>query len=157
MRRKGFFSMKIKTEWGGLGFSAYAVSRVLRVVQSRSPSAGATVAVPNSLGPGELLECYGTPAQRERYLPRLTNGELIPCFALTAPHSGSDAASMTESDGYVVKGEDGRLGIRCRCVRGGLGSQPPGGEGGGLAQGLGGWLCQPVAAPIGLSPLNLLL
>ena len=32
-----------------------------------------------------------------------------------------------------------------------------GSGGGGLAQGLGGWLCWPVTAPIGLSPLNLLL
>jgi len=69
------------------------------------------VAVPNSLGPGELLVAYGTQAQKENYLPRLCSGELIPCFALTAPHSGSDAASMKEADGYVVV-EDGKLGIR---------------------------------------------
>jgi len=111
LRRRGFFCLKLHKEWGGKGFSSHAVSRVLQKVQSRSPSAGVTVAVPNSLGPGELLMCYGTPAQKENFLPRLCSGELIPCFALTAPHSGSDAASMKESDGYVVE-ENGVLGVR---------------------------------------------
>lgn len=109
LRTKGFFALKISTEWGGMGFSAYAVSKILRKIQSVSPNAGATVAVPNSLGPGELLTGYGTAEQKANYLPRLANGELIPCFALTAPHSGSDAASMHEANGVVRKGADGKL------------------------------------------------
>ena len=66
------------------------------MISTRSSSAAGTVTVPNSLGPGELLVRYGTRAQRDYYLPRLARGELIPCFGLTAPHSGSDAASMSE-------------------------------------------------------------
>ena len=46
-----------------------------------------------SLGPAELLLHYGTEAQKDHYLPRLARGEEIPCFALTEPHAGSDAAS----------------------------------------------------------------
>lgn len=111
LRTKGFFALKISTEWGGLGFSAYAVSKILRRIQTVSPNAGATVAVPNSLGPGELLTGYGTDAQKANYLPRLANGELIPCFALTAPHSGSDAASMHEASGVVRKAAGGGLEI----------------------------------------------
>jgi acyl-CoA dehydrogenase len=60
--------------------------------------------VPNSLGPGELLEKYGTAAQKEKYLGRLARGEEIPCFALTGPHSGSDAAGMRDV-GVVCKAE----------------------------------------------------
>ena len=45
--------------------------------------ANATVAVPNSLGPGELLVRYGTPEQQQYFLPRLASGQLIPCFGLT--------------------------------------------------------------------------
>jgi acyl-CoA dehydrogenase len=45
--------------------------------------------VPNSLGPGELIEKYGTPEQKHHYLPRLAKGLEVPCFALTGPTSGS--------------------------------------------------------------------
>ena len=70
--------------------------------------------VPNSLGPGELIEKYGTDAQKEYYLPRLAKGEEIPCFALTGPTSGSDAATMRDI-GIVTRGvHDGKetLGVR---------------------------------------------
>ena len=59
--------------------------------------------VPNSLGPGELIEKYGTEEQKAHYLPRLAKGAEIPCFALTGPFSGSDAASMRDV-GIVTKG-----------------------------------------------------
>lgn len=59
-------------------------------------SAGSTVMVPNSLGPAELLLHYGTDEQRNHFLPRLAVGEEIPCFALTGPTSGSDAAAMPD-------------------------------------------------------------
>jgi len=53
-------------------------------------------------GPGELLMRYGTEEQKNYFLPRLAAGDLIPCFGLTAPHSGSDAASMSEAFGEVA-------------------------------------------------------
>ena len=58
---------------------------------------------------GELLIRYGTEEQKEYFLPRLASGELVPCFGLTSPHSGSDAASMSEAYGEVVE-RDGKLG-----------------------------------------------
>ncbi|HHY48938.1 MAG TPA: acyl-CoA dehydrogenase, partial [Alphaproteobacteria bacterium] len=73
-----------------------AQSQVVSKVASRSVAAGITVMVPNSLGPGELLERYGTPEQKEKYLGRLASGQEIPCFALTGPHAGSDAAGMRD-------------------------------------------------------------
>jgi acyl-CoA dehydrogenase len=88
--------MLIGREYGGLGFSAQAQSQVVSKIASRSFAAGITVMVPNSLGPGELLEKYGTPAQKEKYLSRLANGLEVPCFALTGPHAGSDAAGMRD-------------------------------------------------------------
>ena len=94
MRNKGFFAMKIPKEWGGLGFSTMAVSSVLAKLGSHCFDANATVAVPNSLGPGELLVRYGTAAQQAYFLPRLADGTLIPCFGLTGPQSGSDATSL---------------------------------------------------------------
>ena len=103
LKRKGFFAMIIQKKYGGLEFSAYAHSCVLAKLSSRSATVSSTVAVPNSLGPGELLQHYGTEEQKNHYLPRLARGEDIPCFALTGPRAGSDAASLPDT-GVVCKG-----------------------------------------------------
>ena len=95
--------MIIPKEHGGLGFSPYAHSEVVRKLSSRSLAAAVTVMVPNSLGPGELLMRFGTKEQQERWLPRLADGRDIPCFGLTSPEAGSDAASMIDT-GVICKG-----------------------------------------------------
>lgn len=95
-REKGFFSIIIPKQYGGLEFSAYAHSQVVMKIASRSIACAVTVMVPNSLGPAELLMSYGTEAQKDYYLPRLASAEEIPCFALTGPFSGSDAANMPD-------------------------------------------------------------
>jgi len=110
MRNEGFFALKIPKEWGGKGFSTHAVSQILVKLGTHSMDANATVAVPNSLGPGELLARYGTDEQKEYFLPRLADGTLIPCFGLTGPHSGSDATSLIQSD-CVVEERNGELGV----------------------------------------------
>ena len=96
LKEHGFLGMLISKDYGGLGFSAQAQSQVVSKVASRSVAAGITVMVPNSLGPGELLEKYGTPEQKDKYLRRLAKGVEVPCFALTGPYAGSDAASMRD-------------------------------------------------------------
>ena len=103
LKDNGFFGMLIGKAHGGLGFSAQAQSMVVSKIASRSIAAAITVMVPNSLGPGELLEKYGTAEQREKYLRRLAKGEEIPCFALTGAHAGSDAAGMRDV-GVVTRG-----------------------------------------------------
>jgi acyl-CoA dehydrogenase len=99
-----FFAMIIKKEFGGLQFSAFAQSRVLQKLSGVSAVLSTSVGVPNSLGPGELLQHYGTPEQQQHYLPRLATGEEIPCFALTGPEAGSDAGSLPDT-GIVCKGK----------------------------------------------------
>src|SRR5579864_2910475 len=103
LKAKGFFAMIIPKKYGGLEFSAYAHSCVLVKIASRSATASSTVAVPNSLGPAELLNHYGTEEQKNYYLPRLARGDEVPCFALTAPRAGSDAASIPDT-GVVCRG-----------------------------------------------------
>jgi len=96
LKENKFFAMIIKKKFGGLEFSAYAQSRVLQKLTGVSTVLASTVGVPNSLGPGELLQEYGTQAQQDYYLPRLANGEAIPCFALTSPEAGSDAGAIPD-------------------------------------------------------------
>ncbi len=114
IKKNKFFGMIVPEQYGGLGFSAIGHSAVITKLSSRSVPLGTTIMVPNSLGPAELLLHYGTEEQKEYYLPRLATGQDIPCFALTEPEAGSDAASP-RSRGVVCKGMfDGKevLGMR---------------------------------------------
>lgn len=114
LKEHKFFGMIIPKEYGGLGFSAYAHSEVVRTVSTRSVAAAVSVMVPNSLGPGELLMQFGTKEQRDHWLPRLADGREVPAFGLTSLEAGSDAASMIDS-GVVCRDDfDGEevVGIR---------------------------------------------
>lgn len=114
IKKHKFFAMIIPKRYGGLEFSAYANAMVIQKLASRNSTASSTVGVPNSLGPAELLLHYGTEAQKDRWLPGLASGEEIPCFALTSPQAGSDAAALIDT-GVICKGEwEGEeiLGIR---------------------------------------------
>ena len=114
IKDNGFFGLIIPKEYGGKGFSAYAHSQIVTKLSTRSCAGAVTVMVPNSLGPAELLIHYGTVEQKNYYLPRLARGEEIPCFALTGPHAGSDAASIPDT-GIVCRGTyDGKetVGLR---------------------------------------------
>jgi len=114
IKEQGFLGIIIPKRYGGLEFSARAHSAIMMKLASRSGTAAISCMVPNSLGPAELLLRYGTEAQKDHYLPRLARGEEVPCFGLTNPHAGSDAASIPDF-GVVCEGEfEGRqvLGMR---------------------------------------------
>ncbi len=111
LKDKGFYGMNISPDYGGLGFSATAISAVISKLSSRSVPLGITAMLPNSLGPAELLHHYGTVDQKAKWLPRLAEGKEVPCFALTEPEAGSDASSIS-SRGVVFRGEDGEPWIR---------------------------------------------
>ncbi len=102
IKKERFLSMIIPKEYGGLGFTSQGNAAVVTKISTRSLTAAVSVMVPNSLGPGELLMHFGTQAQKDHYLPRLAVGDEIPCFALTSPMAGSDAASMPD-EGVVCK------------------------------------------------------
>lgn len=111
IKDKKFFGMIIPKEYGGLGFSATAHSRVIEKLVSRSQVLAITIMVPNSLGPAELILKHGTQKQKNRYLSDLAHGIQVPCFGLTEPNAGSDATSIT-SNGVIFKDENGNLKIR---------------------------------------------
>ncbi|MCC6658870.1 MAG: acyl-CoA dehydrogenase [Rhodocyclaceae bacterium] len=103
LKEKGFLGMIIPKRYGGLEFSAFAHSEVVTKLSTRCAATAVSVMVPNSLGPAELLLHYGTEEQKNHYLPRLARGLDIPCFALTSPWAGSDAASIPDQ-GIVCRG-----------------------------------------------------
>jgi len=108
LKENKFFAMIIPVAYGGLGFSPSAQSKVVTKIASAGHiGLAVTVMVPNSLGPGELLMHYGTQPQRDKYLPKLSSGEMIPCFGLTGLYNGSDATTLidsakTDGDEFVV-------------------------------------------------------
>ena len=113
LKKHKAFSYIIKKKYNGLELPVETQSRVLVKLASINPSIAVTVMVPNSLGPGELLQHYGTDAQKTQYLPKLATGELIPCFGLTGPNNGSDAVGKIDS-GVIVKDADGKIVINVK-------------------------------------------
>lgn len=106
-----FFSFIIREEFGGKELSVQELSSVLTKIASNNPALGVIIMVPNSLGPGELLQHYGTEEQKKKYLPKLADGDLIPCFGLTGPNNGSDATGTLDT-GVITRNEHGKLVIR---------------------------------------------
>ena len=96
IKNNKFLSFIINEEYGGTKLSINEQSRILTKISSSNPALGVCVMVPNSLGPAELLQKYGTKEQKNNYLPKLANGELIPCFGLTGPNNGSDAIGQID-------------------------------------------------------------
>lgn len=101
--RAGLLGMSIDTKFGGTNKSITEQSRVLARIASYNPAIAVATMVPNSLGPGELLQHYGTEDQKQKYLPRLATGEFIPCFGLTGPNNGSDATGQIDTGILVLK------------------------------------------------------
>jgi len=108
LREKKFFGMIIPREYGGLGFGHFAHATVISRIATVNVAAAVTVMVPNSLGPAELLLHYGTDEQKRHYLPRLADGRELPCFGLTSPYAGSDAASIPDRGVLTERKIDGR-------------------------------------------------
>ena len=102
LAKNKFFSFLIPDKYGGIKLSTNELSSILTKISSVNPSLGVVTMVPNSLGPGELLTHYGTNEQRDYYLPKLANGEFIPCFGLTGPYNGSDATGAIDK-GTVIE------------------------------------------------------
>lgn len=101
---KGYLGMIIDKKYGGNRLSVTEQSRILTKISSYNPSLGVVTMVPNSLGPAELIQHYGTDEQKTYYLPRLADGTFIPCFGLTGPNNGSDAIGTIDK-GVVVEVE----------------------------------------------------
>lgn len=103
-RKMGAFGIKIPQEYGGLGFSQLTYNRAMELVASKDGSVGALLSAHQSIGVPQPLKLFGTPEQKQKYLPRLAKGA-ISAFALTEIHAGSDPANMSTS---ATPTEDGK-------------------------------------------------
>lgn len=111
MASEGFFSLLIPEQYGGKGFSTLARSSIMAKITPHSGILSAYTVIPNTLGAAELLAEYGTDDQKTHYLPRLARGEYLPCFGLTEPTAGSDAASIT-ADALAFRDDNGDVSLR---------------------------------------------
>ena len=114
IKEQRFFAMTIEKRYGGHQFSAFAISSILQTLASFSTVLASTVGAPNSLGPSSLIQQYGTKDQKKHYLPKLAQGDEIPCFAITSVEAGSDIASIIDT-GIVCKQE--YLGEQCLGIK----------------------------------------
>ncbi len=111
MGKNKLFSFLIPEKYDGKKISVVEMSNILTYITSANPSLGVIAMVPNSLGPAELLLHYGTQEQKDKYLPKLSNGEMIPCFGLTGPNNGSDATGTIDT-GKIIRDKEGNLKIK---------------------------------------------
>jgi glutaryl-CoA dehydrogenase len=104
----GLLGPTIPVEYGGAGLGYVAYGLVAREVERVDSGYRSAMSVQSSLVMYPI-HAYGSPAQRERYLPRLATGELVGCFGLTEPDAGSDPSGMRTraekvADGYRLTG-----------------------------------------------------
>lgn len=104
----GAFGMKIPEEYGGQGLSNLYYNKALTLIASASPSLGALLSAHQSIGVPQPVKMFGTPQQKQRFLPRVAGGE-VSAFLLTEPDVGSDPARLATSarpdgDDYVLDG-----------------------------------------------------
>jgi glutaryl-CoA dehydrogenase len=104
----GLLGPTIPTEYGGAGLNYVSYGLIAREVERIDSGYRSMMSVQSSLVMVPINE-FGSEAQKLKYLPKLTTGELIGCFGLTEPDHGSDPAGMETravktADGYRVTG-----------------------------------------------------
>ena len=104
----GFLGMLLPTEYDGLGLDARSYLVALEEVAVADASVAVMMSVHNSL-PTQMLNAFGTEAQKQRWLAPMARGELLGAFALSEPDAGSDASAVRcqarrDGDAWVVNG-----------------------------------------------------
>ncbi|MDS7928067.1 acyl-CoA dehydrogenase family protein [Acinetobacter sp. KB005] len=108
MGQLGFMGMLVSEQWGGSDTGNLAYVLALEEVAAADGATSTIMSVHNSVGCVPILK-FGTDEQKERFLKPLAQGEMIGAFALTEPHTGSDAAALKtravkDGDDYILNG-----------------------------------------------------
>jgi len=106
MGRDGWLTIGWPEEYGGRGYSA--VEQFIMFDESIACGAPIPMLTINTVGP--TLMQYGTPEQKESFLPRISRGEITFCIGYSEPDAGTDLASLTtravrDGDEYVINGQ----------------------------------------------------
>jgi butyryl-CoA dehydrogenase len=104
----GALGMVVPEEWGGPGLDYLSLVLAIEEIAAGDGATSTIVSVQNSLACGITMK-FGTPAQKDKYLKPLARGEMLGCFCLTEPHTGSDASAIRTSakrdgDHWVING-----------------------------------------------------
>jgi len=114
----GAFALKIPIEYDGMGFNQYSYNRIMHLVSSYCGSTAVLLSAHQSIGVPQPLKLFGTPEQKQKYLPRFAKGA-ISAFALTEPEAGSDPRNMTTTATPVDDGKSFLLnGVKLWCTNG---------------------------------------
>jgi alkylation response protein AidB-like acyl-CoA dehydrogenase len=105
----GLFGITIPQEYGGAGFDAFSGAMIIEEIARVDAAVALMLAAHNSLCAAHIVS-FGSAAQKKKYLPALASGEKLGAWALTEPHSGSDAAALKTSaadhgDHWILNGE----------------------------------------------------
>ncbi len=109
LAQNDLLGVNVSPEWGGMGLSNVHYAVMIEEIARGCRATAVTVAVHTGLV-AYMLEAFGTPQQKERYLPKLVRGEIIGAFALTEPQAGSDAAGIKtraeeRGDKFILNGQ----------------------------------------------------
>lgn len=108
MRALGLFGLTVPQAYGGLGLSSPEELEIVMELCWASAAFRSLIGINLGVGSQGLVH-EGTDAQKAEWLPRIASGEVITSFALTEPHSGSDAAALLatarrDGDDYILNG-----------------------------------------------------
>ncbi len=109
LAEQGLLGVNLASRWGGAEAGVVSYALAMTEIAKACASTAVTMAVTNMVG--EVVQAFGSEAQREEHLPKLTSGEyLTGAFALSEPGAGSDAAALTTvakktDDGWVIDGQ----------------------------------------------------
>ncbi|MEO0343702.1 MAG: acyl-CoA dehydrogenase [Pseudomonadota bacterium] len=108
MGQQGLLGVTIPEAYGGIGANYVSYGLIAREVERIDSGYRSMMSVQSSLVMYPI-HAYGTEEQRQKYLPKLANGEWIGCFGLTEPDAGSDPAGMKTrakktDTGYLING-----------------------------------------------------
>ncbi|MGH7200620.1 MAG: acyl-CoA dehydrogenase family protein, partial [Planctomycetaceae bacterium] len=106
----GYWGLLVEKQYGGSGALFSHFAPFLTRMATLDPTIAGLASVHGCIGAVDPVRTFGTPEQKERFLPLLASGERLSAFALTEPGAGSDLTALRttavlDGDDYVVNGE----------------------------------------------------
>ena len=106
----GYWGLLVEKKYGGLGLPFAHFAPFLTRMATVDPTVAGLASVHGCIGAVDPIQTFGTPEQKQRWLPELASGRRLSAFALTEPNAGSDLTALRttavrDGDDYVIHGE----------------------------------------------------